>query len=57
MNNKEKRLFKEYSKLFPAMKDFHNLSEDDQAYYMKGFEEWKRLRKEYGYYRYMQYGY
>ena len=26
-------------------------------YYIKGFEEWKRLRKEYGYYRYMQYGY
>lgn len=57
MKGKDKYLWEEYCKVMRNLPDYDGgLESDDpdiQAYYLRGFEEWKRIKREFSYYSYM----
>ncbi|UUW39846.1 hypothetical protein VP14_159 [Vibrio phage VPMCC14] len=54
MNNKETKLFNQYRKVIENLPDYNGDFDDPEKkdYYLRGFEEWKRLQKEFSYYNY-----
>jgi len=50
--NKETKLFKQYRKVIENLPDYNGDFDDPEKkdYYQRGFEEWKRLKREYRYY-------